>query len=79
MGDILQFSGITKVEVSTTEMLEAAMKWEMTKCVVVGINEDGELCFGGSFSDISLINLLLDRAKQCVLSDDMDDGERIIG
>jgi hypothetical protein len=70
MGDILQFEGMTTVDVPPEETLNSAKRWGMTKCIIIGIAEDNELCFGGSFSDVPLINLLLDRAKHYILNDD---------
>lgn len=70
MGDILQFDGITTVEIPVEDILEKAKNWEMIKCIVVGIDADNELCFGGSFSDTPLINLLLDHAKNHIINND---------
>ena len=78
MGDILNFEGLTTVETPPEEVLQAAKSWEMTKCIVIGIDVDNELCFGGSFSDLPLMNLLLDYAKQHILLTE-GNGERIIG
>ena len=73
MGDILQFNGITKVDVPVDDQFKLAKEWGMTKCVVIGVNGDGELCFGASTSDAALINLLLDHAKRVLLADIDDD------
>lgn len=78
MGDMLRFEGMTKVEIPPEELLDAAKSWEMTKCMVLGIDVDGELCFGGSFSDVPLMNLLLDHAKRYVIETE-DGGERLAG
>lgn len=70
MGDILTFDGITTVEIPVSELLDKAKSWKMTKCLVVGIDMNNELCFGGSFSDTPLINLLLDHAKNQIINND---------
>lgn len=77
MGDILKFTGNTLVDITADELLDAAKTWNMTKCIVVGVDEDDELCFGGSTSDVPMINWLLDLAKQQLLNDDEFDGQRI--
>jgi hypothetical protein len=73
MGDILHFNGIVRADTPVDDVFDKARGWGMTKCVVVGVNEDGELCFGGSTSDVALINLLLDQAKRIILEDPDDD------
>lgn len=77
MGDILKFTGDTILDIPADELLDAAKTWGMVKCVVVGFNEDNELCFGGSTSDVPMINWLLDLAKQQILNEDEFDGQRI--
>jgi len=78
MGEVLPFEGLTTVEIPPAELLDKAKEWGMTKCLVIGVDVDGDLCFGGSFSDVPLINLLLDHAKLHILDVD-GDAERIIG
>ncbi len=60
---VIPFPGTTLVRVPPEEMLEQAKNWGMVKCLVIGIDDKDELCFGGSFSDTALINMLLDLAK----------------
>lgn len=74
--NILPFTGLTTVGISPTDLLETAKTWGMIKCVVVGMDKDGEMLFGGSFSDVAVINYYLDLAKTAVLSDDDFDGGR---
>lgn len=74
---IIQFPGKTKVDIPVDDLLEKAVDWQMEKALIIGVDEDDRLCFGGSFSDVALINLLLDKAKFAMLNDEDFDGERI--
>lgn len=74
---IIQFPGVTKVEISVDDLLEKAKLWGMKKVVVIGLDDDGDLCFGGSFSDVPLINFILDKAKFSMLDDGDFAGQRI--
>jgi len=68
--NVVDFTGSTRVEVSPSEVLKMAEQWGMTRCIIIGEDDDGLMMFGGSFSDTALINLLLDRAKAEVLAND---------
>lgn len=70
MTKVLQFSGQTKVDTPAVDLLEVAKLWGMEKVLVVGFDDDGDLCFGGNFSDHPLINFMLDKAKHSLMEDE---------
>ena len=77
MGNILYFNGMTKVDIPPENVLEAAKGWGAEHVIIIGVDKNDVLLFGGSTSDIALANLLLDKAKMSLLTDDEFDGERI--
>jgi len=40
-------------------VLETAKGWDMERCIILGWKGDGTFCFGGSFSELGEIILLL--------------------
>ena len=73
MTEFYRFSGQTTVDTPANDLLEVAKLWGMEKVMVIGFDDDGDLCFGGNFSDHPLINFMLDKAKQSLLSDAEDE------
>lgn len=67
MAEILQFTGMTTLDEPPPQLLEKAKAWGMTRCVVVGFDEQGELCFGGSFGDTACALLMLKLAERQLL------------
>ena len=67
MGDIIKFSGITTIEIPPADQLEKAKSWGMTKCIVIGTDDEGEFYCGGSFSDSAQIYWLLGLARKEIL------------
>lgn len=61
--NVLPFTGATTVPEPPEQILEKAKAWNMRRCIVVGEDENGELVWGGSFSEADGINWLLDLAK----------------
>lgn len=55
-------------EVPPQVILDKAADWEMTKCLVIGINEDGDLMFGGSSPDPGWVSWTLLRALKFMAS-----------
>lgn len=76
--NVINFVGYTVIPIPPEELLEKAKGWGMVRCMVIGIDEDGDLAFGGSFSEISEMNLLLDRAKYDILGFEGDKIQRIL-
>ncbi len=67
---VLQFSGQTRVDTPANDLLEQAKLWGMERVLVVGLDDDGDLCFGGNTSDHPTINFLLDKAKHSLMMDE---------
>lgn len=53
-------------DVPASHILHKAMNWDMTKVLVLGVNEDGEVYLGGSFSDDDEIRALLKAGADCL-------------
>lgn len=62
---------VTTVEEPPETHLEKAKAWKMTRCVVIGEDENGDFVWGASFSETPIINWLLDLAKyELIRTDD---------
>lgn len=70
--EILSFTGMTCVDEPPEQLLEKAKAWGMERCVVVGFDEAGELCFGGSFGDTACALLMLKLAERQLLDNSVD-------
>ncbi len=57
--EVVPFPGDTKIDEPPEGVLEKAKAWGMERCIVLGWKEDGTFCFGGSFSELGEIILLL--------------------
>lgn len=68
MGELIQFSGITCVPEPPEGVLEKAKSWGMDRCLVLGFTEDNETRFGGSFSQLGDMLILLELAKRNLLA-----------
>ena len=66
--NVVAFNGNTRIDQPPPEILEKAKDWGMSRCLIVGIDDDGEFHFGGSFSDAGEMVLLLEEAKRRVLA-----------
>lgn len=67
--NIIRIPGITTADGNPSGVLELAKKWDMEHCVIVGHDENGNLCFGGTTSNLEKIITLLERAKQWAIRD----------
>lgn len=70
--DVLAFTGSTTADEPAESLLEKAKAWGMTRCLVVGDDENGKLRIGGSISDVAELLFLLKRAERNLL-DAVDD------
>lgn len=61
--NITQFPGITTAPEPAESALEKAKDWRLENVLIVGCNEDGELIWGGNFSDVERMSWLLECAK----------------
>lgn len=71
--DILQFGGITYLDLPADTILEKA-KGELESVVVIGFDKDGGEYFASSAADGGEVLWHLERAKQALLRVD-DDGD----
>lgn len=46
-------------DIPPSQILHKAMNWDMTKVLVLGVKEDGEVYLGGSFCDDDEMRALL--------------------
>ena len=67
MGDVVGFSGLTKLDTNPDDVLDGA-KEKLEMCVVIGWHKDGDLWFAASSSEAAEISYLLDLAKAEVMS-----------
>ncbi len=65
--NVVQFSGITTIDESPQTTLEKAKCWGMEKCMVIGLDANNQLCFGGSWSEAGEMLLTLEAAKQQII------------
>lgn len=63
MSKVIQFPGETCADWPADVVLEKAKDWGMEHCVVLGLDKDGKLQFGGSTSDSGTIMMMLEAAK----------------
>ena len=69
MGKVLKYDGITKIPVSAKEFFEGLKGINFQKALVIGLTDDDEFWFGGSFSEADTIVYFLERAKKEALED----------
>lgn len=59
---------ITTLDVDAERVLNAALESKMKGCVVIGENEDGELCFASSWADGGTALWWMEKAKKELLA-----------
>lgn len=62
-GEVLEFDGITRLDVPAGRVLERAVEHDLDVCVVVGFDKDGEFYFASSSPDGGNAIWLLESAK----------------
>lgn len=70
MTNVLDFRVRPPAPAPANDLLDRAKLWGMDTVLVVGFDDDGDLCFGGNITDQPMINFMLDKAKQSLLSDE---------
>jgi hypothetical protein len=65
--NIIRFTGATKIPEDPALTLEKAKGWEMDRCIIIGW-ADEDFRFGGSFSEMGEMLILLEKAKQHLLA-----------
>lgn len=71
MADILHMLDGTFASEPPETTLKKAKKWGMERCMIIGLDDDGQLIFGGSFSEVPEMIFLLEIAKQFILENRM--------
>ena len=65
--NIVQFTGNTILPDTPENALEKAKQWGLSKVIIIGLSEDSDLLFGGSFSEAGDMILVLEWAKKAIL------------
>lgn len=63
MADIHPFPGDTVADWPVDVALDKAKNWGMERCVIVGLDADGRLRFGGSTSDAGWMVVVLEATR----------------
>jgi hypothetical protein len=73
--NVVQFSGITKLDLPAEHVLRQALEAGLTDVVIVGYTEDGEEYFASSVADGGSTLWMIERCKMALLSipDEMAD------
>ncbi len=61
--EILDFTGITRLDLDPQRVLQGALEAGLAEVVIVGVDADGDEYFASSVSDGGTANWHLDRAK----------------
>ncbi len=70
MAEIHRFPGNTILQEPMDNFLTKVPEWNLDRGIVIGLDKEGEFCFGGNFSDTAEIVLLLEIAKHKMVTDD---------
>lgn len=75
--EVLEFTGITSLDIDPMRILEAAKDAGMTEVVICGFDADGNEYFASSVADAGAAGFHLDRAKWALMRqvDRMVEGE----
>lgn len=68
MGDVIQFSGITRTDLDPDVVLEN-LKEKLEGFVLCGWGKDGEMFLSSTIADDAEINWLLDKCKQQLMEE----------
>ena len=74
MGKVVDFNGITTLDLDPQRVLDAAKKEELDGVVILGYTKDGKEYFASSYADGPEVNWLIDRVKAKLLAT-IDDEE----
>ena len=67
MGKVVNFTGITKLDMPPDRILEAGIG-RLEGVVILGYDKDGDEYFASSYADGGTVNWLMDRLKKQLLS-----------
>ncbi len=65
--NVVEFNGITTLDIPPTRILAKAAGAKLKSCVVVGYGEDGEFYFASSIADGGTVVWLMEIAKKRLL------------
>ena len=63
MADVVEFGGITKLDIPPERILNGALESNLQSAVVIGFDEDGEFYFASSQADGGEVLWLLELAR----------------
>ncbi len=64
---VVEFDGVTKLDIPTSRILSKASDAELQSCVVIGYSGDGSFYFASSVADGGTVVWLLELAKKKLL------------
>lgn len=67
MGEVVEFTGETFIDLPAEKVLDAAREQNLKDAIVIGSCENDDLYFAGTTSDVGRVILLLELAKQQLL------------
>ena len=65
--EIINFSGVTRLDLEPDDILNAAVGEGLTEVIVMGWDADGDLYLASSKGRRADVNYLIDKAKQYLL------------
>lgn len=65
--NVVQFNGITKLDLPAERIIAAAANAGLTDVVIIGYTESGDEYFAGSVADGGAVLWMLERAKMALL------------
>ncbi len=73
MSNVVEFNGITSLDLTPDRVIQGALNAKMTEVVIVGFDEDGEFYFASSKADSGDVIYHLEMAKHKLLQIGSDD------
>ena len=73
MGKVIDFNGITTLDLDPQRILDAAKKEELEGVVILGYTKDGDIYFASSYANVPEVNWLIDKCKDTLLSIDVEE------
>jgi hypothetical protein len=67
MADIVNFTGVTRLDVPVERVIEDAKATCLGHVVIIGYDEDGDMYFASSYADGGNVIWLLEQAKKSLL------------
>jgi len=67
MDNVVEFNGVTTLDLTPDRVIKEALKAKMTEVVIVGFDEDGEFYFASSQADGGNVIYHLEMAKYHLL------------